>query len=350
MSLILNEADWDDLHQQALITCPDNLVFDDDEDVRGVPDLLGHGYSRAMDLFPGTWLDFWDMKISQDFVAHIPVHDHPIQICILLSGMLFFDDVHPNLGSGRSYFSGSGMSPAVAEVHRQGERLIGVNIEISPTTLQGLAGQELHQSEVLKSLFRGEEWKNSFYPYVTPEIRAIAEKMWNAPFRGELKRIYLQAMAMELLVIYLDLIANQPKPAHGPALKPDMIERLHQAKDILAQQLAYPPSLTELAQQVGVSDRTLQRGFREVFDTTVFGYLHTLRMDEAISLLRNRPMMVSEVAHAVGYSHLGHFTEAFKRRFGITPKQCQMGKLNSRTTIRAESTIKAGRGSPQRIK
>ncbi|MEH2012800.1 helix-turn-helix transcriptional regulator [Nostoc sp.] len=82
-------------------------------------------------------------------------------------------------------------------------------------------------------------------------------------------------------------------------------------------------------QLVSLSDRKLQRGFRELFGTTVFGYLHHHRMEQAQILLRYRDMQVSEVAHAVGYSHLGHFTEAFKRKFGITPKQCQLGKKST---------------------
>jgi len=326
MTLILSEFDWDDLHEQAPITCPDGLVLDNFEELTGVPEILGCGCSRAIDLLPGMQLSFLNFKVYQDFVANIPVHDHPIQIGIFLSGILYFDEVHPNLGGDRSYFSGSGISPAVAEIHRAGEHLMGVNIEIDPGVFEALVMEQSPHSEVLKPLFKGEDWKESFYPIVTPAIRSIAQQMWNAPYRGELKRLYLQAKVMELLVIYLDLIADQPKQTPGSGLKPETIDRLHQAKEILTRQLANPPSLSELAQQVGVSDRTLQRGFREVFDTTVFGYLHTLRMEKAEQLLRNRQMRVSEVAHAVGYSHLGHFTEAFKRRFGITPKQCQKGE------------------------
>ena len=101
-------------------------------------------------------------------------------------------------------------------------------------------------------------------------------------------------------------------------------------KDILTTQLENPSSLLELAQQVGVSDRTLQRGFQELFGTTVFCYLRNLCMEQAEQLLRHQQMRVSAVAPAVGYCHLGHFTEAFKRKFGITPKQCQRGKVNAK--------------------
>ncbi|BAU40255.1 helix-turn-helix transcriptional regulator [Leptolyngbya sp. O-77] len=326
MTLIFNESNWDELEQQAPVPCPAHLVLDDFEELTGVPTCLGRGYSRGMALVPGVWLNFNDKEYYQDFVVKTPAHEHPIQIEVFLSG--YFDcNIYPRFGGTRSYFSGSGISPGYAESYQVGQRFTCINVEIKPEVLDSfLMGNCQQSSHQVRQLFKGEDWKVAFYPSVTPEIRAIAQQMWDAPYRGELKRLYLQAKVLELLVIYLDLIADSSEQPRVPGLKPETIDRLHQAKEILTRQLAHPPSLSELAQQVGVSDRTLQRGFREVFNTTVFGYLHTLRMEQAEWLLRNRQMRVSEVAHAVGYSHLGHFTEAFKRRFGITPKQCQKGE------------------------
>ncbi len=59
--------------------------------------------------------------------------------------------------------------------------------------------------------------------------------------------------------------------------------------------------------QVGVSDRTLQRGFRALFKTTVVGYLTQRRLEQAERLLRQGDRAVAEVATRFGYGHLGHF-------------------------------------------
>lgn len=37
-------------------------------------------------------------------------------------------------------------------------------------------------------------------------------------------------------------------------------------------------------------------------------------------------IILTEVAHCLGYSHLGHFAAAFKYKFGITPSECLLGK------------------------
>ena len=329
MTLILNQSDWDELCQQAPKPQPNNLVLDDFENLEGVPKWLGRGYSCGIELLPGVWLNFSDREFHQDLMLQVPVHDHLIEILLFLSGFIYFDDVYPNLGGTCSYFSGSGISPAYVEKHRGKQRLLFVNVQILPELLESFFPKDEQPRAESQLLFKQDDWKVAFYPTVDSKMRSLAHQLWNAPYRGAAKRMYLQAKVFELLAIYLDLIsANQVQSHALPRLKPDTISRLYHAKEILTTQLENPSSLSELAQQVGVSDRTLQRGFQELFGTTVFGYLHTLRMEQAEQLLRNRQMRVSEVAHAVGYSHLGHFTAAFKRKFGITPKQCQRGKVN----------------------
>jgi hypothetical protein len=57
--------------------------------------------------------------------------------------------------------------------------------------------------------------------------------MWNAPYRGAAKQMYLQSKVFELLALHLDLIC------------------VHYTQEILTTQFENPPSLLELARQVG---------------------------------------------------------------------------------------------------
>ncbi|MEB3338123.1 MAG: AraC family transcriptional regulator [Leptolyngbyaceae bacterium] len=333
MTLILNQADWDALHEQAPMKCYDNSRLDDFEEWTGVPELIGCGYSRRMELSPGVWLNFSDCKFNQDLRVEAPAHEHPIQIGIFLSGFIYFDAVHPNLGGSCSYFSGSGISPGYVEKYRGGERLTAINIEIEPNYLSTfLQADPQYDTGVHSLLFKGENWKVAVYPTLTSQMRSLVQQMWNAPYRGIAKRLYLQAKVFELLALYLDLIVEDAAQRQSPSgLKPDTIDRLHHAKDLLTTQFENPPSLPDLAQQVGVSDRTLQRGFNALFNTTVVGYLKQCRLEQAERLLRHGDRTVAEVANLVGYGHLGHFAAAFKQQFGITPSQCLRGKGLTKT-------------------
>lgn len=70
---------------------------------------------------------------------------------------------------------------------------------------------------------------------------------------------------------------------------------------------------------MGVSDRTLQKGFKTVFGVTPFAYLTQQRMTWAEQLLRQSDRTVAEVANLVGYANPAQFAAAFKRQFGISP-------------------------------
>lgn len=324
MTLTFKESEWDKLDQAPAI-CPNYQSLDDFALLTGVPAGMGNGYSCDMTITPGVWLNFHDVNYHQDLMIKVPPHDHPIQIFILLSGFIYYETVYPNFGGTRSYFSGSGISPAYEVKHRGGEHLSVVNIEIEPNWLDTFLVGGPWCSDNLQQLFRGKDWKRAFYPTVTPMMRLLSHQLWNAPYKGPAKRLYLQAKVFELLALHLDLL-SEPDSQSIVGLKSDTITRLYHAQSILSTQLEHPPLLSELAVKVGVSASTLQRGFQELFGTTVFGYLRELRLEQAKELLLSREMQVSQVAHTVGYSHLGHFTKAFKRKFGITPKQYQMGQ------------------------
>ncbi|NJR39806.1 MAG: helix-turn-helix transcriptional regulator [Leptolyngbyaceae cyanobacterium CSU_1_4] len=90
-----------------------------------------------------------------------------------------------------------------------------------------------------------------------------------------------------------------------------------------------PPSLAQLARQVGLNECTLKRGFRQVFGTTAFAYLYDYRLEQARQLLQERCLNVSEVAQAVGFGSCSHLSKAFRQKYGVSPKQYQTQRKNS---------------------
>jgi AraC-like DNA-binding protein len=326
MTLILNQTDLDELYEQFPQPQPDDLVLDEYEKfVSIIPRVLGREVGRVMELLPGVRLDLSDYECSQDWMFREPAHPHPIQLLICLSGFVHCD-LHPSFGGTCGYFSGSGISPAYVETNRSGDRVTSINIEIEPDVLESLfLGDRQRHSESIQQLFKGEDYKVSVYPTVTAKMRSLAEQIWNAPYQGAMRRMYLQAKVFELLVMQLDWLGVGRQQSDQLSMRTTR-DRIYHARDILLADLEQSPSVLELAQQVGVSVGTLQRQFRAVFGTTVFGYLTDQRMKQAEQLLRQRHYSVTEIAAVVGYSNPGHFAAAFKRKFGITPYECLLGK------------------------
>ncbi|KEQ27710.1 helix-turn-helix transcriptional regulator [Paenibacillus tyrfis] len=93
------------------------------------------------------------------------------------------------------------------------------------------------------------------------------------------------------------------------------------ANDILSRMWKEPPGLLELARMAGLNDYKLKLGFKELFGTTVFGYVCALRMNEARSLLEQGKVNVSEAAGMVGYHNLSHFSLLFRKTLGYNPSE-----------------------------
>ena len=155
---------------------------------------------------------------------------------------------------------------------------------------------------------------------MTAAMELVAQQVMHCPYQGLTKRLYLEGKVLELLALSLQQTTEgSPASTQKKPLQASDVERIHHAGEILLSNLETPPSLIELAHLVGLNDYKLKIGFRQVFGTTVFGYLYQYRMQRARALLVAGERSVSAVAELVGYTNLSAFSTAFKRKFGISP-------------------------------
>lgn len=83
-----------------------------------------------------------------------------------------------------------------------------------------------------------------------------------------------------------------------------------------------PITIIELAEHAGVSSRSLFTGFRRFRNTSPMVYLKEVRLrrvHDELRRLERGETTVTSVALRWGFSHLGHFTTDYKRRFGESP-------------------------------
>ena len=91
---------------------------------------------------------------------------------------------------------------------------------------------------------------------------------------------------------------------------------------VLAERLAEPPDLDEMAEQVGLSKYHLLRAFKKATGLSPRQWSMQLRTRRALGLLR-RGLAVGEVAHALGFADQSHLTRYFTSAYGISPGRYQ---------------------------
>ncbi len=92
---------------------------------------------------------------------------------------------------------------------------------------------------------------------------------------------------------------------------------------------ARPFTPTDLARAAGASTRTLHDGFRRHLGTTPMAYLRLVRLGHAHDELRAADpaaTTVAAVAHRWGFSHLGRFSQAYRREYGRSPSTTLRGR------------------------
>lgn len=156
---------------------------------------------------------------------------------------------------------------------------------------------------------------------ITPQMALTMQEIMNCHRLGALKRLFLESKVIELLMLQVEQYEQATQKKSNQHIKPYDVEKIMSAKSIVEANLDNPFTLMELSRQVGLNDFKLKKGFKKLFGTTVFGYLRDLRMKKAKRLLFDTNKTIIEISEEIGYKNPHHFSTAFKKEFGLQPRE-----------------------------
>ena len=329
MTLTLSAKDWHHLWQESRQNARIINPANPSDIILEYPQQLAKGYKRNIELRNGIFLTLHNYEFFDDIeiIKQQPCQEDCLEFVFNLTSHYQLPNGR-EVGDGQSYLEGM-LLPRGNSIDRAGRRL-AVDIHLKPSLLESLCeGQTAAISPDLKRIMGGDESLPFLPCLTTPEIELALQSILNCPYQEPIRQMYLEAKTLEILALALEfLLAGRQTSKQPLKLEQDDIDRIHYAREILTQHLDNPPSLMELAQQVGLNDRKLKAGFREVFKTTAFSYLHDCRMERARELLRHK-RTIATVAAAVGYASPTAFNRAFRRKFGMNPKRYQLAGQSS---------------------
>jgi len=192
--------------------------------------------------------------------------------------------------------------PHASQFHAQGARCL--RVVLAPAWLAGLTrGLRLPERSVDSRDGRA-TWLAS---HLHEEFRA----------RDTAAPVAIEGLTLALLAE----VSRMPLQRTGddPAWLARVLDRIHA-------EYRRSLSLADLAASAGVHPVHLARVFRQRRGSTVAAYVRRLRFEWSLRELRSTERPLAEVAQAAGYTDQSHFSRAFRKATGLTPKAYRDGR------------------------
>ncbi len=270
-------------------------------------------------------------------------HQDSLEICLNLqgSGRLQTGAREVSLGVRTIAFYTHASSSKLSATRAANELHHFITVEMNRGFLErqvGAAADHLHEDV---GTFLTARVAAPVFALVQPMSVAVqntAHALIEPPIQGapQVQQLWYQAKVLELMALLLFV----PDPKHKSSASELFCERqkrvgrerVEQVRALLERDLENPPTLEQLAREVGCGAFHLSRSFSQYVGQTIPQYLRQVRMERAAQMLREGRSNVTETAIAVGYSSLSHFSKAFWETHGCCPGLYGNAKLASAMT------------------
>lgn len=293
-----------------------------------LPEEIGKGSMHRIKLRPGLFIGTGQFLLFDEISVGFHFDCLPIVIACSISGsMLCTLEFKRNCKKLWKFQQGHSLMSYLPMCHGLCQLPSNTPIEcvivyVNPVLLNSYMAGQYDQMPPGLFEFASGTLKNYFHQssIMSPSTKGIALQILSCQYIGGLKWIYLESKALELITsILVQFIPWEITLKKKYTLRPDDIERVHHARELIERDIQKPPTLKEIANIVGLSHSKLNFLYREVYGSTIFAHLRELRLNKSRLLLNEGTMNVTEVAFEVGYSNLSYFAKAFKDNFGIAP-------------------------------
>ena len=158
-------------------------------------------------------------------------------------------------------------------------------------------------------------------------IAEVVGSMRQNPFTGIMRYLFLESKMMELFALQMHQVQTFAGRKDDLRCSISDNEKLHAVRNYIESNYLEDFSLKDLTYRFNLNEFKLKKGYKQLFQTTVFGHVLQLRMQKAKTILEENEMNVSEAGFFIGYDNVSSFCAEFKKRFGYSP-----GRINSLPT------------------
>lgn len=195
-------------------------------------------------------------------------------------------------------------------------KLVIMTLELS--SLHELFAPGTQQAPV----FNPENSNRKFYEEkeISTSLMIVLNQLFTMQLAQNSERLYRKAKSYEILSLFFsESEINKP---NCPFLNDEnVILKIKNAKEILLKNYQDPPKIQDLSTMCGLNEYQLKTAFKEIYGNSPYQYLLDYKLELSRNMLQSGKLQVNEVAYQLGYSNPSHFIEAFRKKYGTTPKK-----------------------------
>jgi len=197
----------------------------------------------------------------------------------------------------------------------------------------GFLRQHLRK-DILEDLFRyTDSHPNPITKDPTPfEYRSLIEDIFAVDERSVLSHLVLHNRVLLLAEKFLNAFLTKatfslPDGKAWVKGKEKDLDALKSIVQILSDtQLNKFPSIETLSKTAMMSSTKLKTRFKQIYGMKLYEFYNRNRLEQAREMLRTGDFSVKQVGINIGFSNLSNFAKAFKKEFGVLPKEVLKNK------------------------
>ncbi|AOW21758.1 helix-turn-helix domain-containing protein [Urechidicola croceus] len=156
---------------------------------------------------------------------------------------------------------------------------------------------------------------------INDELLVILNNLQDAFFKGVTRKLYLKAKVLELLANQIENYNNFNIKNKQVVNQDNIIKKLYLIRQLIAENLDQNLTLVNLSRELMLNEFEIKTEFKRIFGLSIHEYAINEKMRKAKDLLNTTQLPIYSIAEKIGYKNATHFSAAFKRSFGITPKK-----------------------------
>jgi AraC-like DNA-binding protein len=162
--------------------------------------------------------------------------------------------------------------------------------------------------------------------FINLSHRTMLKELFEVKPSDPLSNVRMLSGITHLMEKFLYSFLRQEQATLPRTVKKNDLESMQHVEQILSGKLEGFPSLESLAQEVFMSTSKLKNLFKHVYGHTLYDYYNKSRLQRAKDLLITGQCSIKQAGGEIGFSNLSHFAKAFRKEFGILPRDLVKGR------------------------